>query len=81
MSKIKVEDLWVKVTYEVRLGDLKMPKKAFEETIEAAENGDTIDMSSMDYRESYDWLSNHIKESDCIEWEAEIIDITPDDGE
>lgn len=31
MSKVQVEDLWVKVTYEVKLGDLEIPKEVYDE--------------------------------------------------
>lgn len=78
MENIKIEDLWVKVTYEVRLGDLEMPKKVFDEITEANEKCRDIDtMGGLDeYTNASEWLSKEIREEDCMEWKAEIIEIT-----
>lgn len=75
---MEIKDLWVKVTYEVRLGDLEMPQEVFDEINEAIDRGRDIDtMSSInnDYENASDWLTDNIKESDCIECKFEIIEI------
>ena len=74
---MEIKDLTVKVTYEVGLGDLEMPIEVYNEIQEANESGDEIDgMSSADkYLLASEWLGRNIKESDCMEWKAEIIEI------
>jgi hypothetical protein len=77
-GKIKnIKDLKVKVTYEVGLGDLEMPIEVYNEIQEADENGHDIDgMSSTDkYLLASEWLGRNIKESDCMEWKAEVIEL------
>jgi hypothetical protein len=74
----QIEDLWVKIIYEVRLGDLEMPQEVFDEINQAIDRGRDIDtMSGMDddYPNASDWLTENIKENDCMEWKAEIIEI------
>lgn len=73
---ITVKDLTVKVTYRVGLGDVEMPEKVFEQIMEAAENCDEIDPSGMQYADAGEWLSNNIREGDCMDWSAEIEEIT-----
>lgn len=78
MENIKIEDLWVKVTYEVRLGDLEMPQEVFEEITQA--NNECRDIDTMSghydrYPNASEWLTENITERDCMEWKAEIIDI------
>lgn len=77
MENIKIEDLWVKVTYEVRLGDLEMPQEVFDEITQANNECRDIDtMSGVDrYPNASEWLTENITERDCMEWKAEIIDI------
>ncbi len=71
----KIEDLWVKVTYEVKLGDLEMPQDAYHQICEATENGKDIEMNSLEFPEAESWLSQNIQERDCMDWKAEIIEI------
>lgn len=78
MKNIKIEDLWVKVTYEVRLGNLDMPQGVFDEINQA--NDDCRDIDTMSghyhsYPNASEWLTENIKEQDCMEWKAEIIEI------
>ena len=77
MKNVKIEDLWVKVTYEVRLGDLEMPQDAFDEINQAIEDNRDIDaMSGIDrYQKASEWLTENITERDCMEWKAEIVEI------
>lgn len=76
---MEITDLWVKVTYEVRLGDLEMPKEVFDEINEAIDRGRDIDTMSGnqddDYINASEWLTDNIKEKDCMEWKVEIIEI------
>lgn len=72
----KVKELTVKVTYRVGLGDVEMPKKVYKQLAEAYDNGDEIDSSGMEYAEAAEWLSNNIKEADCMDWEAELEELS-----
>lgn len=80
MSIVKVEDLWVKVTYEVKLGDLEIPKDVYDEIIGAGEKGKDIEMNSLEYSNAEGWLSQNIQERDCMDWKCEIIDLVLDDS-
>ena len=72
-----VKDLTVKVTYHVGLGDVEMPQEVYDQINEAAENGDEISISGMsEYPEALQWLSDNIREGDCMDWVAEIEDIS-----
>lgn len=77
MANVKIEDLWVKVTYEVRLGDLEMTQEVFDEITKANNECRDIDtMSGVDrYPNASEWLTENITERDCMEWKAEIIEI------
>ncbi len=71
-----VESLTVTVTYKAGLGNVKMPKKVYEELVKAAEKGDEIEMGGISkYPDAYEWLTDNIKERDCMDWSAEIEDI------
>lgn len=70
-----VNDLTVKVTYRVGLGQVEMPGKVYEQLVEAAESGDEIESHSEEYTDAAEWLSNNIREADCMDWNAEIEEI------
>jgi Ran GTPase-activating protein (RanGAP) involved in mRNA processing and transport len=72
-----IKDLTVKVTYVVGLGDLEMPIEVYDQLMEADENGDDIDTMSGNrkYEEAAEWLSQNIRERDCMEWKAEVIEL------
>lgn len=73
---VTVKELTVKVTYRVGLGNLKMPKNVKDQLIEAAENSDEIGISgTSEYEDARDWLVKNIKESDSMDWDAEIEEI------
>ncbi|WP_299576638.1 hypothetical protein [uncultured Sunxiuqinia sp.] len=72
----KVEDLQVTVTYRVGLGDVSMPEKVYKQLFDAAKNGDEIDGSSMTYSDAAEWLSDNIRERDCMDWECEIDELS-----
>jgi len=72
-----VKDLTVKVTYHVGLGDVEMPQEVYDQINEAINNGDEIDPSGMPkYPEAAEWLSDNIREGDCMAWVAEIVDVS-----
>ena len=75
---ITVKDLTIKVTYEVGLGNVTMPKSVYDQLLLADENFKEIDPSMIqkDYKEASDWLVNNIKESDCKDWIAEVLEIS-----
>lgn len=73
---VTVKELTVKVTCRVGLGNLKMPKNVKDQLIEAAENIDEIGISgTSEYEYARDWLVKNIKESDSMDWDAEIEEI------
>jgi len=72
----KIKDLWVKVTYEVRLGDLEVPKEVKKELKEAYRKSSEIEGVEDRYPEASDWLVQNIKEKDCYDWKVEIEDLT-----
>lgn len=72
----KVNDLTVQVTYRVGLGDVEMPENVYQQIEEAYENGDEIDSSCMEYQDAADWLINNIREKDCMDWSAEIEELS-----
>jgi hypothetical protein len=80
---MKVKDLTIKVTYKVGLGDVEMPKKVYEQLLLASEKWAEIDPTIMkeEYREASDWLSENIKEDDCMDWVAEVDEISEHDVE
>lgn len=73
-----VKDLSVKVTYRVGLGNVEMPKKVYKQILKAAENSKELDPTMMDkqYQEAANWLTENIKERDCMDWEVEIEDVS-----
>jgi hypothetical protein len=71
--KMIVKDLTVKVSYRVGYGGVEMPQKVYDQLVEAQENGDEIEMGGISkYPDAYEWLSDNIKERDCMDWSAEI---------
>ena len=81
MSNVKVERLWVKVTYEVDLGDLEIPKDVYDEIELANDECREVKMGDYRFNKAYEWLSENIKEADCMEWECEVEDLIPDDSD
>jgi hypothetical protein len=75
---VTIKDLTVKVTYRVGLGDVEMPKNVHEQLIQASENGDEIEMGGVNskYSDAYEWLSINILERDCMDWSAEIEEVS-----
>ena len=73
---LKVKDLQVKVTYRVGLGNVEMPENVFDQIQQASESGNEIETGSMEYQDAAEWLTNNIKEGDCMDWSAEIQELS-----
>jgi hypothetical protein len=74
---VTIKDLTVKVTYRVGLGEVEMPEKVHQQLLEASENGDEIEIGGISkYPDAYEWLSDNIREPDCMDWSAEIEDVS-----
>ncbi len=74
---VTVENLVVKVTYHVGLIDVEMPENVYEQLLKASyDNGGYIDAINRDYADAAEWIADNISEKDCMEWEAEVFDIT-----
>lgn len=75
----KVKDLTVKVTYKVGLGNVEIPENVYDQLLEAYYSNEEIDTSEIEKMEAAEWLSNNIKESDCMDWKAEIeeLEVSP----
>jgi len=72
-----VKDLTVEVKYRVGLGNVEVPDDVFEQLVEAADNWDRIYPTMMNkYVEAAEWLTENIRERDCMDWEYEIEDIS-----
>ena len=72
----KVKDLTVKVTYRVGLVDVDMPDEVYYELADAHDNGDKLDITQMDYPEATEWLCDNIREADCMDWKAELEELS-----
>ena len=70
----KVKSLSLTVTYRVGYGGVEMPKEIYEQMVKAAENGDEIEMHK--YPDVADWMSSNVGERDCIDWKAEIDELS-----
>tara|TARA_R110000868_G_scaffold176916_5_gene414997 strand:+ start:9685 stop:9906 length:222 start_codon:yes stop_codon:yes gene_type:complete len=69
-----IENLDVRVTYSVGLGDIEVPDEIYDELMEIVNNGIEVD-ENCEYYEAAEWLRDNIREGDCYERNAEIIDI------
>lgn len=73
---MKIDNLTVTVKYRVGLGKLKVPKKVYDQLIAAEKRGDTLEPDNMKYPDATEWLSDNIREKDCMDWECEIYDLS-----
>lgn len=70
---VKIKTLTVIIKYKVGLGSLKVPEKVKNQLIEAQQQGCAIDPGYCpNYEDAAEWLSDNIKERDCMDWECEI---------
>jgi hypothetical protein len=68
----KIEELTVKVTYKVGLGDLEVPKDVFDELNEIFDNGGEFDGMGDKYPNARNWLNSKINQNDCFDCEYSI---------
>ena len=67
-----IKNLRVTVTYTVGLGNVEVPDNVFEQL----ENNQEIDNINDDKQsDAMEWLGQHIKEEDAMDWRYEIDDI------
>lgn len=66
-----IKDLTVTVTYTVGLGNVEVPDNVFEQL----ESNQEIDINDDSLSDAMEWLSQHIKEEDAMDWRYEIDDI------
>lgn len=72
-----VENIKVKVTYEVGLSELNIPEKKIKQLKKAFEEMKSLGgFGSDEFNEAREWLNSNIRESDCFEIEYEIEDIS-----
>lgn len=72
-----IKDLTVEVKYRAGLGDVEVPQNVYDQLMEASDNGDVIDPSYYSkYSEAAEWLTDNIRERNCMDWECEIEDIS-----
>lgn len=72
----KIENIHVKVTYEVGLNDIKVDSKTYDALMELTDVSGKVDWSPKTENESaaFDWLNANIREDDCCELEYEIVE-------
>lgn len=66
----KLDHLSLTVKYRVGYRDIEIPEEVYKELKNAHRNGDVITMYK--YPEAHTWMSSHVRESDCFDWEADI---------
>lgn len=71
-----IEDIRVKVTFTVGVGNVEATNAVAKKLKSMHENGDTLEMSDIDRTGTREWLLDNIKEDDAMTWEAEIEDLT-----
>jgi len=69
-----IENLDVRVTYVVGLGNVEVPDEIYEELMDIANNGIEVDEHCQHY-EAAEWLRNNIREGDSCEHSTEIEDM------
>ena len=66
-----IEDLSVKVTYHVSLGDIEVPDEIYEQLM----NNSEFSSDDMENAEAFDWLGDNISEDDALNWTFEVDNI------
>jgi hypothetical protein len=76
----KVNNLSVKVTYEVDLKDLEIPEDVYNELVSAEIDSDSRKLNDTSkYPLAYGWLCKNVGELDSVDWGVEVIDVTSDE--
>ena len=71
----KIKDLTVTVTYTVGLHDVEVSEKVYDDLNALADKGRVnCDLMNLDERVciGFEWLSDHIHESDACDWNYEV---------
>lgn len=71
----KIKDLTVTVTYTVDLYDVEVSEKVYDDLNALADKGRVnCDLMNLDeqVRTGFEWLSDHIHESDACDWNYEV---------
>lgn len=71
----KIKDLTVTVTYTVDLYDVEVSEKVYDDLNALADKGRVnCDLMNLDeqVRTGFEWLSDHIHESDACDWNSEV---------
>lgn len=73
MMKI-IKDLTVKVTYRVRLENVEVSDKVYDELSQCYDEGREVFPNGITDEESFafEWLSDNIREDDAMEWRYDI---------
>lgn len=78
-----INGITVKVTYTVSLGNIEVDNETFKAICNSYDNGSQLGsdcwLDDEDAYEASDWLSDHIRESDAMDWEYEIEELNVDD--
>ena len=70
----KLKSLSLTITYRVGYKGLEIPKEIYKQLLKAAENGDEIEIHK--YCDVADWMSSIVRERDCMDWKAEIDELS-----
>lgn len=77
-----INDITVKVTYTVSLGSIEVDDKIYKAICNSYDNnlqlGSDCFIDEIDAVKTSEWLDNHIRESDAMDWEYEIEDLDVD---
>ena len=71
---MKIENLEIRVTYTVSLGDVEVPDEVYEQLQGVHEEEYAIVPGYYGgiYDKALDWIERNAKESDCTDWMAEV---------
>ena len=69
-----IKDLTIKTTYTVGLGNVKVPDNVFDALKKAFDEGEEIDLTSLENDNAAEWLTDNIIQRDCMDCEWEIIE-------
>ncbi|MBT1285937.1 hypothetical protein [Phocaeicola dorei] len=71
-----IKDLTIKVTYTVGLSNVQVSDDVYEALSNCYDEGGQVTTDGFDNEEqtASEWLSDHVHESDAIDWEYEIKD-------
>lgn len=71
-----IESLTIRITYEVRLRQVDMPKEVYQQLQEAYSIGDSIKHNKEQYSKAHEWIYINISEIDNCQYKAEVQEIT-----